>query len=96
MDVPEIMKPKKEKKSKAQSNREYYMKHKEANHRTSLLSDIRINGRVPHLYTILKRKLQITDVLDAWKIYESNMKQKGEDIPELKLLEMRLLIGNMV
>ena len=92
----EISKTKKERKSKSQSNSEYYQKNKEKNHRNALLSDIRTNGRVPHLFTVHKRKLSISEVVDAWKRYEAKTMETGEEIAPLKIMEMRVLIGNMI
>ena len=86
--------PPKVKKTKADYNHTYYMKHKAENHRRQMLSCIRTHGRVPHLYTVLQRKLSIKDVSDAWADYKERM--DGQEIPPNKILEMRVLIGNMI
>jgi len=82
------------KKTKAYYNHTYYMKNKAENHRRQMLSCIRTHGRVPHLYTVLQRKLSITEVSDAWALYKQKM--EGREIAPNKILEMRVLIGNMI
>ena len=82
------------KKTKTDYNRTYYMKNKAENHRRQMLSCIRLHGRVPHLYTVLQRKLSIKDVSDAWAVYKNKM--YGQEIAPNKILEMRVLIGNMI
>ena len=82
------------KKTKVDYNHTYYMKHKVENHKRQILSCIRTRGRVPHLYTVLHRNLSIKDVSDAWAGYKERM--QGEEIAPNKILEMRVLIGNMI
>tara|TARA_B100000795_G_scaffold106246_1_gene78404 strand:+ start:105 stop:386 length:282 start_codon:yes stop_codon:yes gene_type:complete len=82
------------KKTKVDYNRTYYMKHKTENHKRQMLSCIRTRGRVPHLYTVLQRNLNITEVSDAWADYK--VKMQGKEIAPNKILEMRVLIGNMI
>ena len=91
---PETPKPIKIKKTKVDYNHTYYMKHKVENHKRQILSCIRTRGRVPHLYTVLQRKLSIKEVSDAWAGYKNIM--QGQEIPPNKILEMRVLIGNMI
>ena len=86
--------PTKIKKSRSEYNHTYYMKHKIENHRRQMLSCIRTHGRVPHLYTVLQRKLSIKDISDAWAVYKDKM--VGQEIPPQKIMEMRVLIGNMI
>lgn len=83
-------------KPKSVSNHEYYIKHKEKNHRDSLLSCIRHHGRVPLLSTAWKRGLKMEDVDEAWHFYEKKCMLEGVEIPPLKVLEMRVLIGNLI
>jgi hypothetical protein len=90
MDASDSRKP------KSVSNHEYYVKHKEKNHRDSLLSCIRHRGRVPLLRTAWKRGLTMEDVDEAWHFYVEKCMLEGVDIPHLKLLEMRVLIGNLI
>ena len=94
MDAIDYEQPTKAKKTKADYNHMYYMKHKVENHKRQMLSCIRIHGRVPHLYTVLHRKLSIKEVSDAWAVYKDRM--QGQEIPPNKILEMRVLIGNMI
>ena len=94
MDISEQPKDVKVKKTKAEYNNAYYMKNKAQNHRRQMLSCIRTNGRVPHLYTVLHRKLSIKEVSDAWGVYKEKM--QGQEIAPNKNFEMRVLIGNMI
>ena len=82
------------KKTKKEYNNAYYLKNKAQNHRRQMLSCIRTNGRVPHLYTVLQRKLSIKEVSDAWGVYKEKM--EGQEIAPNKIFEMRVLIGNMI
>ena len=82
------------KKTKVDYNHTYYMKHKVENDKRQILSCIRTRGRVPHLYTVLHRNLSIQDVSDAWAGYKDRM--QGQEIAPNKILEMRVLVGNMI
>ena len=88
--------PKRVNKPKSQSNHEYYVKHKEKNHRESALSYIRTRGRVPLLRTAWKRQMTMQDVADAWQCYMEKCVKEGVEIPRLKMMEMRVLIGNLM
>ena len=83
-------------KPKSVSNHEYYIKHKDKNHRDSLLSCIRHRGRVPLLRTAWKRQLTMQDVTEAWQFYVDKCMSEGVEIPRLKHMEVRVLIGNLV
>jgi len=83
-------------KPKSVSNHEYYVKHKDKNHRDSLLSCIRHKGRVPLLRTAWKRELSMEDVDEAWNFYVEKCTVQGIIIPHLKILEMTVLIGNLI
>ena len=93
MKIEMEIKPK-VKKTKVDYNHTYYMKHKTENHKRQMLSCIRTRGRVPHLYTVLQRNLNITEVSDAWADYKAKMQDQA--IAPNKILEMRVLIGNMI
>ena len=88
--------PKRVNKPKSQSNHEYYVRHKEKNHRESLLSYIRTRGRVPLLRTAWKRQMSMLDVAEAWQIYMDKCLKEGVQIPRLKTMEMKVLIGNLM
>ena len=80
--------------TKAERNRLYYYSNKFENHRRQLLSCIRTKGRVPHLYTVLQRKISLKEVSDAWAVYKEKM--QGKEIAPSKTYEMKVLIGNMI
>ena len=94
INIRENMEEQKTKKSRVDYNHTYYMKHKAENDKRQLLSMIRTKGRVPHLHTVQRRKINIKELTDAWAVYKDRM--EGQEIPPNKILEIRVLVGNMV
>ena len=84
----------KTKKSRVDYNHTYYLKHKAENDKRQLLSLIRTKGRVPHLHTVQRRKINIKELIDAWAAYKDRM--EGQVIPPNKIAEMRVLVANMI
>ena len=84
------------KKTLSEKRHEYYLKHKEQNHRQTLISNIRTRGRVPFLRTVLRFRLTTEEIVEAWEMYKAKAEANDFEICHLRAMEMKVLIGNMM
>ena len=74
-------------------NRKYWLKNIEASLRSTLLHNVKSNGRIPSNKTIKKYDLMPEELIKNWRFYKEKI---GEDIPPLKKLKFEILIRNLL
>ncbi len=74
-------------------NRKYWLKNVKASLRSTLLYNVKSNGRIPSNKTIKKYDLMPEELIKNWRFYKEKI---GEDMPPLKKLKFEILIRNML
>ncbi len=74
-------------------NRKYWLKNMTASLRSTLLHNVKTNGRIPSEATIKKYNLLPEELIKNWRIYKEKI---GDDMPPLKKLKFEILIRNML
>ena len=74
-------------------NRKYYLKNTYQSLRSTLLHNIKSNGRIPSEVTIKKYKIQVEELIKNWRIYKEKV---GYELSPLKKMKFEVLIVNSI
>tara|TARA_B100000780_G_scaffold220912_1_gene159973 strand:+ start:358 stop:639 length:282 start_codon:yes stop_codon:yes gene_type:complete len=74
-------------------NRKYYLKNTHQSLRSTLLHNIKSNGRTPSEVTIKKYKIQVEELIKNWRIYKEKV---GYELSPLKKMKFEVLIVNSI
>ena len=89
MDKSENQIEVKQKNSRYERNRKYYLKHTSESLRSTLLHNVKSKGRIPSMKTVEKYKILPEELIKEWRVY-SNVSDP------LKRMKFKVLIGNML
>lgn len=74
-------------------NRKYYLKHTHESLRSTLLHNIKTNGRIPGENTVKKYDIKPEELIKNWRHYKES---KGSDLSNLKEMKFKVLISNLL
>ena len=76
-------------------NRKYYLKPgvRHASLRSTLLHNMKTNGRIPSDNTVKKYSLKVDELITNWRLYKEKI---GDDMPPLKKMKFDILIVNLI
>ena len=74
-------------------NRKYYLKHTHESLRSTLLHNVKSNGRIPSLATVQKYDLKPEELIKEYRIFKQN---NATDVSEIKEMKFKVLIHNML
>ena len=73
-------------------NRKYYLKHTHESLRSTLLHNVKSNGRIPSTQTAKKYDLKPEELIKEWRLYKS----KVTGLCPLKEMKFKVLISNIL
>ena len=73
-------------------NRKYYLKHTHESLRSTLLHNVKSNGRIPSMQTAKKYDLKPEELIKEWRLY----KAKVTSLSHLKETKFKVLISNIL
>ena len=73
-------------------NRKYYLKHTHESLRSTLLHNVKTNGRIPSIETTKKYKLKPEELVKEWRLY----KESVTSLSHLKETKFKVLISNIL
>ena len=73
-------------------NRKYYLKHTHESLRSTLLHNVKSNGRIPSTQTAKKYDLKPEELIKEWRLYKENTSV----VCEIKEMKFKVLIHNML
>jgi hypothetical protein len=73
-------------------NRKYYLKHTFESLRSTLLHNVKSNGRIPSMQTAKKYDLKPEELIKEWRLY----KAKVTSLSPLKEMKFKVLISNIL
>jgi hypothetical protein len=73
-------------------NRRYYLKHTHESLRSTLLHNVKSNGRIPSECTVKKYDLKPEELIKEWRLY----KAKVTSLSPLKEMKFKVLISNIL
>jgi hypothetical protein len=74
-------------------NRKYYLKNTHQSLRSTLLHNIKTNGRIPSEATVQKYSLQVEELIKNWRLYKENV---GCELSPIKNMKFKVLIVNLL
>ena len=74
-------------------NRKYYLKHTHQSLRSTLLHNVKTNGRIPSEKTVKKYDLKPEELIKEWRIFK---KRVGSDLSDAKEMKFKVLISNIL
>jgi hypothetical protein len=74
-------------------NRRYYLKNTHASLRSTLLHNIKSNGRIPSEATVKKYSLKLEELIKNWRLYKEKV---GCELSPIKKIKFEVLIVNLL
>ena len=74
-------------------NRKYYLKNTHQSLRSTLLHNIKTNGRIPSEATVKKYSLHVDELIKNWRLYKEKV---GCELSLLKKMKFEVLIVNLL
>ena len=74
-------------------NRKYYLKNTHASLRSTLLHNIKTNGRIPSESIVQKYSLNVEELIKNWRLYKEKV---GDELCPIRKMKFNVLIINLI
>ena len=74
-------------------NRKYYLKNTHASLKSTLLHNIKTNGRIPSESIVNKYSLKLEDLIKNWRLYKEKV---GDELCPIRKMKFNVLMINLI